>query len=154
MTMQRWRPTSLTSWRPFEEMERFLSSPLYDWPFRMMWRRLPTEEIAWAPSVEIYEKDDHFIVRAELPGVKQEDIDISVAGDTLTIKGERKASEEVSETDYYRCELCYGTFSRSITLPTPVNAKKIEASYEDGILELKVPKAEEARPTKIQVKAK
>ncbi len=101
--MGKWTPRGLRTWAPFEDMERFLSA---EWPFRMMWRRMPAEDVCWAPSVEMFEKDDHFIVRAELPGVKKEDVDISVTGNTLTIKGEHKASEEVSDEDYYRCELC------------------------------------------------
>ena len=151
MTLERWRPRTLGTWSPFEEMERFLSS---NWPSRIFWRRLPAEDMCWAPAMEMYEKDDHIIVRAELPGVKKEDVDVSISGDMLTLRGERKTSEEVSEGDYYRSELCYGSFSRSITLPAAVNAKKVEASYEDGILEIKVPKAEEAKPTKVQIKAK
>jgi len=76
--------------------------------------------------------------RAELPGMKEEDIDVSLVGDTLTIKGERKAETEVKEEDYC-CERSYGSFSRSIVLPSTVDTKKIEASYEDGVLEIRLP---------------
>ena len=124
------------------------------WPFRLMWRRLPAEEMGWVPSVEMYEKGESFIVRAELPGVNKDEIDISVTGDTLTIKGERKPSAEVKEEEYQCYEVCYGSFSRSISMPTAVDADKIEATYQDGILEIRVPKAKEAMPTKIQVKAR
>jgi len=154
MVMQRWTPRTPRTWSPFDEMDRLANEGFAGWPFRMMWRRLPTEDVCWAPAVEMYEKDDHFIIRAELPGMKKEDIDISVTGDTLTIKGERQASEEVSDEDYYRCEMCYGDFSRAITMPAAGDPKKIDASYEDGILEVKVLKAEEAKPKKIQIKAK
>lgn len=77
-----------------------------------------------------------------------------MAGDTLIIKGERKVSKEVKEEEYHRCEVCYGSFSRSIALPTAVDADKIEATYEDGILELNVPKAKEAKSSKIRIKTK
>ena len=76
------------------------------------WRRLPLMEMGWVPSIEVFEKEDKFVVKAEIPGMKGEDIDISVIGDTLTIKGERKSESEVKEEDYYCCERSYGNFSR------------------------------------------
>lgn len=152
--MERWRPRSLRTWDPAEEMERFFEDPLLtNWPFfRVAWGRTPREGIGWAPALEMYEKDNNFVVKAELPGVKKDDVDVSITGDTLTIRGQKKASKEVKEEDYYRCESHYGSFSRSITLPASVDAKKIEASYENGILEIRVPKAKEAVPTKVEIK--
>ena len=117
------------------------------------WRRLPMEERGWAPAIEVFEKEDKFVVKAEVPGMKEEDIDVSVVGDTLTIKGERKAESEVKEDDYYCYERSYGSFFRSIALPS-VDAKNIEASYEDGVLEVSLPKAAEVKPEKISVSAK
>ena len=152
--MERWRPRSLLTWNPTEEMERLLEEPfLSQWPLlRVGWGRTPRHEMAWAPALEMYEKDNNFVVKAELPGVKKDDVDVSITGDTLTIRGQKKASKEVKEEDYYRCESHYGSFSRSITLPASVDAKKIEASYENGILEIHVPKAKEAVPTKVEIK--
>jgi len=118
-----------------------------------MWR-LPVEEIGWMPAVDVLEKDDKFVVKAELPGMKEEDINVSVVGDTLTIKGEKKTETEVKEEDYYRCERAYGSFYRSIPLPSTVDSAKIEASYEDGVLEVTLPKAPEVKPKKIAVSAK
>jgi HSP20 family protein len=137
-------------------MERFLEDPFFaQWPFfRVAWGRTPREGMAWAPALEMYEKDNNFVVKAELPGVKKDDVDVSITGDTLTIKGQKKASKEIKDEDYYRCEAHYGSFSRSITLPAAVDAKKIEASYENGILEIHVPKAKEAVPTKVEIKVK
>ncbi len=86
--------------------------------------------------------------------MNKDDVDISMTGDTLTIKGERKPPAEVKAEDYQCCEVCYGSFSRSITLPAAVDADKIEASYGDGILELNLPRVKEAIPAKIQIKAK
>ena len=156
MAMERWRPgRGLIPWRPFRELEelerRF--EDIFGRP-AALWRRLPTVERGWAPSIDVFEKEDKFVVKAELPGMKEDDIDVSVVGDTLIIKGERKAETEVKEEDYYCCERSYGSFSRSIALPSTVDAKKIEASYEDGVLEISLPKAPEIKPKKISITAK
>lgn len=156
MDIDIWRPRFLRSRRPFrelEEMEHLLETPFTGSPFRYMWRRLPSEEVSWAPPLEMYEKEDSFTVRVEVPGVKMDDIDISVTGDTLTIKGERKAPAGVKEEEYQCCEVCYGSFTRSVTMQAAVDANKIEATYADGILEVHVPKAKAAKPAKITVKA-
>jgi HSP20 family protein len=153
MAIQRWNP-----WGELAEMERRMDEtmryPLMTWRHPLLWWRVPTENMAWLPSLEMYEKEDKVVVRAEIPGMKQEEIDISVEDSTLTIKGERKAESEVKDEDYYRCELSYGRFSRSIALPSKVQAEKVAASYDDGILEITLPKAPEAKPKKIAVKAK
>jgi len=153
MAIERWRP-----WDELREMERRMEEmtryPLMTMRHPLVWWRVPSEELGWTPSVEMYEKDDKFVVRTELPGMKKEEFDISVLGNTLTIKGERKAESEVKDEDYYRCELCYGKFSRSVALPAAVEAKKVEANYENGILEVTLPKAEEAKPKKVEVKVK
>jgi len=158
MTMERRRPgRGLILWRPFRElgeMERLFEDILGRPFLPALWRHIPMVEMGWAPAIEVFEKEDKFVVKAELPGMKEEDIDISVVGDTLTIKGERKAESEVKEEDYYCCERSYGSFSRSIALPSNVDAKKIEASYEDGVLEVSLPKAPEVKPKKIAVSAK
>jgi len=153
MAIERWHP-----WDEFREMERAMSEmashPLLAWRRPLAWWHAPSEEMAWTPAVEIYEKGDKFVVRAEIPAMKKEELDISVVGDTLTIKGERKAKSEAKDEDYYRCELCYGKFSRYVALPSAVQADKVEATYENGILEITVPKAEEAKPKKIEIKVK
>jgi len=157
MVMERWRPGWTRRWRPFrelEEMERFMDESLANWPFRLTWRRVPAEEMAWAPPVEMYEKGDSFVIHAEIPGVKREEIDISVTGDTLTIKGERKAPEPATDEQYCCSEVCYGPFSRSITLPSSVDASKVDATYENGVLTLRAPKVKEAVPARIEIKAK
>lgn len=107
----------------------------------MMWRHVPTIEAGWLPAIEVVEKDDRFAVKADLPSMKQENINVSVAGDTLTIKGERKSETEVKEEDYHCCERSYGSFSRLISLPPNVDSKNTEASYEDKVLEIILPKA-------------
>jgi len=157
MAIERWRPgLGITPWGTFRELEdverRF--EEIFGRPFMpTAWRRLPVE-MRWAPALDVFEKEDRYVVKAEVPGMKEGDIDISVIGDTLTVKGERKAESEVKEEDYYCCERSYGSFSRSIVLPSNVDAKKIEASYEDGVLEVILPKAPEVKPKKISVTAK
>jgi HSP20 family protein len=158
MEMERWRPgRGVIPWRPFrdlEEMERRFDDML-SWPLLpAVWRRIPTMEMGWAPAIDVFEKEDKFVVKAELPGMKEEDIAISVVGDTLIIKGERKAESEVEEDDYYYCERSYGSFSRSIAIPSNVDAQKIEANYEDGVLEVSLPKTSKVKPKKISVSAK
>lgn len=135
MVIERWRPRwEITPWRLLQE----LAAP----PERLL------------PRIEIYEKEDKFVVKAELPGMKEEDVDVSVSDDTLTIRGEKTAESEVKEEDYYCSECSYGSFYRSIGLPSNVDTKKIEASYENGVLEVTLPKAAEVKPKKITVVAK
>jgi HSP20 family protein len=158
MEMERWRPgRGLIPWRPFrdlEELERRFDDILNWPPLPAVWRRIPTMDMGWAPAIDVFEKEDKFVVKAELPGMKEEDINISVVGDTLTIKGERKAESEVKEDNYYYCERSYGSFSRSIAIPSNVDAQKIEANYEDGVLEVSLPKTLKVKPKKISVSAK
>lgn len=107
----------------------------------------------WSPSVDLYEEKDKFIVRAEMPGMKKEDIDVTASGDTITISGEKKHEEEAKEgKDTYRSERFFGRFQRTITLPAAMDISKIEANYKDGVLSLTVPKAEEAKRKQIEVK--
>ncbi len=105
-------------------------------------------------SVDMYETDDDVVVEATVPGAKPEDIDISISGDTLTIRGEVKRESEVKEDNYLRRERVYGSFCRTLPLPTPVVTDKAEAIFENGVLTLTLPKAEEVKPKAIKVKAK
>jgi HSP20 family protein len=105
-------------------------------------------------AVDVYETEEDVVVKATVPGVKPEDIDISVTGDTLTIKGEFKEEEKVEKENYIRRERRQGSFSRSLTLPTSVDVEKANAEFEHGVLKLTLPKAEEVKPKTIEVKAK
>jgi HSP20 family protein len=107
---------------------------------------------AWAPALDISERKDAYLVTVELPGLKPEDLDITMEDGLLTIKGERQFTAESSEQQFHRVERRYGAFRRSITLPAHVMAEQIQASFEDGVLEILVPKAEEATPKRIQVR--
>lgn len=147
----------VTVWRPFkelEDMERQMDEYM-GFPFwRTMWRRRPFEGMAWAPAIEVVEQDDKYLIKLELPGVKESDVDVSVSGDTLTISGEKKSDSETKRKGYHYSESSYGSFSRSITLPSTINADKIEANYDKGILEISLPKSPEIKPKKIAIAAK
>ena len=148
--------TQLTRWEPFrdlislrEAMDRLLEESFV--------RTEPGELARGAIgslAVDMYETDEAVVVKSATPGVDPEDIDISITGDTLTIKGETRAEEEVEEDRYVCRERRYGAFARSLTIPVPIKADEAEAEFEDGILTLTLPKAEEVKPKAIEVKAK
>ena len=146
----------LAVWQPFREMEemRRRFEDFFGRPFLPIWRRFPSEEMVWSPAIDVLEKEDKYVVKVELPGVKEEDIDVSVAGDMLTISGEKQAESEVKKKGYYYNESSYGSFSRSVTMPSSVDAGKIEASYDKGVLEITLPKAPEVKTKKIRVAGK
>jgi len=144
---------AIRRWEPFGEI-----SNLRQMMDRMM------EETFMRPSmlfggfetgvpIDMYETENELVIQGSLPGVKPEDVDITVTGDTITIKGEMKAEEEVKRENYLRQERRYGAFSRSITLPGAYEAEKAEAHFEHGILTLRVPKSEQAKPKQIKVQA-
>jgi HSP20 family protein len=105
----------------------------------------------WAPAVDIFETEHELVVKADLPDVKPEDLDIRVENYVLTIRGERKFEKKVTEDKYLRVERSYGSFSRSFSLANTVNSEAIKADYKDGVLTLSIPKREEAKPKQIKV---
>jgi HSP20 family protein len=109
---------------------------------------------AWTPSVDIYEDDKAVTIRADIPGVKKEDIGIEIEGDTLTIHGERKLEKEEKKENYQRIERSYGSFTRSVYLPEYIDRQKIAAEYKDGTLNLTLPKTEAAKPKQQKVPIK
>ncbi len=151
------RPSrGISRWQPFmelDELEQRLEHA-FRWPFLFALRYFPVVEKDWTPAIDVFEKGDRFVVKAELPGMKEEEIDVSVIGDILTIKGERKKESDVKEEDYHRSEFTYGRFFRVIGLPADVDANKIEASYQDGVLEVTLPKAAKVKPRKVKVSTK
>src|SRR5437879_5337983 len=106
---------------------------------------------AWAPSVDVYETEHELVVKADLPEVDPQDLDIRVENNVLTIRGERKFEKKVNEDNYLRVERAYGSFSRSFSLANSVNAEAIKADYHNGVLTLTLPKREEAKPKQIKV---
>jgi HSP20 family protein len=107
---------------------------------------------AWALALDVAETEDSFLVKASIPGINPEDLEITLTDNVLTIKGEIEESTELEEAQWHMRERRFGSFQRSITLPTPVDANAIEATYEDGVLSLNVPKVEEVKPKRIEVK--
>jgi HSP20 family protein len=105
----------------------------------------------WIPSMDLVESEDHYVLRADLPGVSQEDVNIEVENDVLTISGERKADHHESTSGFMRMERAFGAFSRSLTLPKGVDPEAVTASFVDGVLTLQIPKPEAARPRRIQI---
>ena len=105
----------------------------------------------WTPAIDIAETDDYLLVHAELPGMDADDIDVSVEGSVLTIKGEKKDTREEKTDAYHRVERQYGTFVRSIQLPAEIVADKVDAAFRNGVLEVRLPKHEDARPKKVQI---
>jgi HSP20 family protein len=112
----------------------------------------PVQHRLWAPALDISERKDAYVVTVEVPGVKPEELDITLEDGLLTIQGERRFTQESTDQQFHRVERRYGSFRRSITLPSQVQADHIEASFDNGVLEVVVPKAEEAKPKKITVR--
>jgi len=108
---------------------------------------------AWAPPVDILERQDHLVIRAEVPGVHKEDMDVRIENGVLTLHGERKEEKDVKEENAHLMERVCGSFTRSFSLPTTVDATKVTATYKDGVLEVTVPKVETAKPKKVEIKA-
>jgi HSP20 family protein len=155
MAMERWRQRggpsrepgrSLPATRDFESLiDRFLG----DWP----WGGGIGQARGSAPALDMMDRKDEVLIRADLPGLEQKDLDVSVENNTLTIRGERKGEEEVNESDYYCCERWSGSFVRTISLPPNVDAGKIRATFKNGVLEVHLPKTKEALGRKIEIQA-
>jgi HSP20 family protein len=146
MALARWTPRgNLQSFQ--DEMNRM---------FEQFFRGGTGEEAGWgvrtwAPPVDIYETDDALILKAELPGVSKDDVSIEIHQNTLILRGQRKHEAEVKEEQYHRVERAYGTFQRSFMLPTLVDQEHVQATYHDGVLELRLPKSEAAKPKRVAI---
>jgi len=148
MAIERWHPfTELMSLR--QAMDR-----LFEDSFVRPSHALAALGEAAAPTLDVYQTPNELVVKAALPGLKPEDVSIDITGETLTIKGESKVEEEIKKEDYLYQESRYGAFSRSVVLPSGLKPDKAEATMEDGVLTLTIPKAEEVKPKAIKVKAK
>lgn len=111
-----------------------------------------SEFLGWTPAFDVYEEKDNFVVKAELPGMKKEDINVSLHDGSLIISGERQVETPTEGTEVYRAERFFGKFQRTVTVPATVAADKVKADYKDGILTITLPKSEEAKPKQIEVK--
>jgi HSP20 family protein len=144
----------LMEWRPFREISRLRREMdrLWEDYFGPGRRALRPMEMEFAPAVDVKETADQVVVKAEVPGIDAKDINISVTGDVLTIKGEKKSEREEKEENYHLVERSYGSFSRSLVLPAAVDMDKIEAKYDKGVLTVTCPKKEEVKPKAIEIK--
>jgi len=157
---------SLTTQTPAEIMPRAQAMErLFERMIDDIWRRpfpsLLRPERWWPaetgmmmqmPAVDVYEEKDDVVIKAEIPGLSKEDINVQVTDSTLTIQGEKKREEEVKEDNYYRCERSFGSFTRAVALPCDVKADQVKASFKNGVLEVRMPKTEEAKKKAITVK--
>jgi HSP20 family protein len=155
------KPTAvapLREWSPLRAWEREFDRMLEDLPF-FRWPRLRELEPfrfrrelrLQAPSLDVYEEKNELVVKAEIPGLSKDDIEITLSNSTLTLKGEKKKEEEIKEKDYYRCEREYGSFLRSVDLPAEVETDKAKAVFKNGVLEIRLPKSAATRTKQVQV---
>jgi len=151
MALIRWTPRG-DLWDPFanladiqEEVNRLFDSSL---------RRFGAGQVdgVFVPAIDVAEEKDSFLVKADLPGLSKDDVSVTLQDNYLTVKGEKKHETETKEANYYRRERVAGSFSRTIELPSTVDAKKIDAQFKDGVLQLRLPKTEEAKPKQIEIK--
>ena len=151
--------TTMMRWDPFQDLRNAQDEMSQMSPMLAHALGLHTQQgneramtSAWAPALDISERKDAYLITVELPGLKPEDLDITMEDGLLTIQGERHFANDSSEQKFHRVERRYGAFRRSITLPAHVMAEGIEASFEDGVLQILVPKAEEAKAKRVQVR--
>ncbi len=147
--------TALTRWNPSSDLVRDRFSRLFEDAFNDMLRPFEAEDVsnrAWAPSVDIRETGEEVTLFVDLPGMKKEDVNITLENNVLTISGERSFDREESNENYHRIERSFGTFARSFTLNHNVQTDQVEANFEDGVLVVSLPKQEEAKPRRISIK--
>lgn len=152
VSVQEKRPRRLFPWP--EDMDRYFDRRMREfagWPFRR--GRRPFAE-GWFPDIDVFEREGKVIVRADVPGMKPEEIEVTVEGDLLTVKGRREEEKEVKEENYYASERSFGEFSRTVRLPEGADVDAIEATCSDGVLEVTIPRpgVPEAKSVKVQVK--
>ncbi|MBI2433092.1 MAG: Hsp20/alpha crystallin family protein [Candidatus Hydrogenedentes bacterium] len=134
-------------WPSFRELENRLNRMFGSWPWE------PEQAgVAWSPAVDLHESDDAYTLEADLPGLTKNDIHLSIADDVVTLKGERSQKSEKKAEGYHRVERIYGSFQRSFRIPGGIDASKVEANFEHGVLKVTLPKPEERKPRQIDVK--
>src|SRR3954471_1158832 len=147
MALIRWEPTrEITSLQ--SEMNRLFNT-FFDTPTSGNGTALRR----WVPAMDLVETEDHFVLRADLPGLSEDDVTIELEDNVLTVSGERGTEHEGRKEGYYRVERAYGAFSRQLTLPEGVDAEAVEAAFDKGVLEVRIPKPEQRKPRKVEIKA-
>ena len=156
MRLTRWQRPELSVWAPFTRLSTLRDEidRLFDSPLSALSETTQPFLSGWLPAVDFFEDKDNFVVKAELPGMKKEEIEIALHDGVLSLSGERKADEKYESAQACRSERFLGRFQRTLALPTAVDADKVQATYKDGILTVTLPKAEEAKPKQIEVTAK
>jgi HSP20 family protein len=151
-SLTRWQRPELTTWPGFgrltdlrDDLDRLFESPLAELA------RTSNLLSGWTPALDLYEDKDNLYVKLELPGMKREEIEVSLHEGSLSVSGERKSEQKHEDAEVYRAERFFGRFQRTVTLPTAVAADKVKAHYQDGILTITLPKTEEAKPKHINV---
>ncbi len=148
---------SMVKWSPMKELEEMrrdmerVFDQIFEPKGRRRWWPSAAEKGVIVPSVDMYDRQNEIVLKAELPGVEKDGIDLTITKDTLILKGEMKKDEEVSEENYYSRERAFGTFARTIALPADVDSEKARATFKNGVLEIVLPKREEAKPKEIKV---
>jgi HSP20 family protein len=148
---------AIVRWEPFRNLSGLQErmNRLFDESFRGLNRSEGDDDWAlggaWAPAVDIYEQEGHIVLKAELPGLDPQNVDIRLENNVLTLRGERKIDNEVKRENYHRVERAYGSFTRSFTLPSVVDQEHIKADYKDGVLKVTLPKRDEAKPKQISI---
>lgn len=154
MAMERWRPFGalVERWEPMRNVTDIQGevNRLFDSFFGRP-ATFSTGERMWAPAIDLWETKDELRVAVELPGVSEKDVTVSITGDMLTVKGERRVDSEVKDESYHRLERVYGKFERTVALPMPVQTDKVKATYRDGVLQIQLPKVEEVKPKQIKI---
>lgn len=146
--------TALTRWAPSDIWTNRMNRLFDDAFSNFLAPLVPSEQLgerAWMPAVDIRETDDSLIMTAELPGMKKENVHITLENNVLTISGERRFEKDEKKENYHRIERAYGEFTRSFSVPSNIDASKVEAKFHDGLLEVKLTKSPEARPRKIEI---
>jgi len=150
--LTRWQRPEVATWPGFgrlsnlrEEIDRLFEAPLAEWA------RSTQLLSGWTPALDVFEDKDTLVVKAELPGMKREEIEVSLHDGSLSISGERKSENKYEDAEVYRAERYVGKFQRTVSLPSPVASDKVKAQYTDGVLTITLPKTEEAKPKQIDV---
>ena len=156
MAIELWRPGRGLRHGPFRELSRMEQEmgETFDrffqgWP----WLRGAGETLGWAPAIDVVDRKDEIVLRADLPGLTEKDVELTLQDGNLTIRGERKEEKEEKDDNYYCCERTYGSFSRSLAVPASVDAEKINATFKNGVLEVHLPKTRESTGKKVEIKA-
>ena len=144
---------AMVRWEPLRELSTLQNemNRLFNTAFETPAGSGTTPLRRWMPAMDLVETDDHFVLKADLPGLSEEDVHIDVEDDVLTVSGERKAEHEDKREGYVRVERSYGSFRRSLTLPEGVEPEAVSASFERGVLEIRIPKPEERKPRRVAI---